>query len=185
MSSRRRGTPHHAYVDESLRRNRYLVTAVLVLPKDIDAITRAVRGVVLKGQRRTHFSDESAPRRRQILARYMDLDFHAIVAETPYGGGDDQPARNGCITALLKAFEARNVSYAVFDTRDQERDKKDRSHIASCLKQGMGPEGLQYVHRGSRTELMLGLPDAFGWSYGAGAEWLRTVQPKLLEAIGP
>ncbi len=185
MSSRRKGTPYHAYVDESLRKTRYMMTAILVLPKDVEAITRAVRGVVLKGQRRTHFSAESAARRRQILACYMELDFRAIVAEATYAGGDDQLARNVCIGVLLKAFEARNVNYAVFDTREEVRDRKDRSHIESCLKRGMGPEGLQYVHKGSRTELMLGLPDAFAWSYGAGSDWLKAVEPKLLEAIGP
>ena len=185
MSTRRRGTPHHAYVDESVRKNRYLMAAILVLPKDVEATSRAVRGVVLRGQRRTHFSSESDARRRQILASYMELNFRAIVAEATYAGGDDQVARNVCIAALLKAFETRNANYVVFDTREEPRDRKDRSHIESCLKRGMGPEGLQYVHKGSRTELMLSLPDAFAWSYGAGPDWLRAVQPKLLDTIGP
>lgn len=56
-------TPHHAFIDESARKGRYLLTAVAVPSHDLDAIARQVRALFPKGNRRTHLSAESKARR--------------------------------------------------------------------------------------------------------------------------
>ncbi len=43
-----------------------LLVASVVVPGDLDATRRMLRGLVLPGQRRLHMKDESAPRKRSI-----------------------------------------------------------------------------------------------------------------------
>jgi hypothetical protein len=47
------------------------------------------------------------------------------------------------------------------------------------LRDKLAPFDLDYVHRGSRDEALLSLPDAIGWAWGAGGSWRRLVEPMI------
>ena len=51
----------------------------------------------------------------------------------------------------------------------EEGDKVDRRVIGHALE--ADGADMVYRHRGSRDELLLGLPDAIGWAVGAGGRW--------------
>ncbi len=72
----------HVFVDETKRRG-YLLVASAVVPSDLDATRRMLRGLVLPGQRRLHMKDESDPRKR-CSAR---CDFPVLVV-IPRSGKD-------------------------------------------------------------------------------------------------
>ncbi|MCU1455250.1 MAG: hypothetical protein JWN46_3396 [Acidimicrobiales bacterium] len=44
---------------------------------------------------------------------------------------------------------------------------------------------LQYSHRGSKDELLLSLPDAFAWCWGAGGTWRDRIRPLIGSVIRP
>jgi hypothetical protein len=169
----------HAFVDESHRSGRYLLTAVLVQSRDLASTTRAVRAAVPKGQQRIHFCTERPAARRAILDAFARLEVTAHVVVAPYRGGDDQRARDVCLRGLLGHLETWSVGVLVFDSRQPHRDHLDRIVIAEAIRVGRVREELHYSHRGSRDEPLLGLPDAIGWAYGAGGESRRRVQPIL------
>jgi len=55
----------HVFVDETKRRG-YLLVASVVIPGEVDALRRTLRGLVLPGQRRLHRKDENDRTRRSI-----------------------------------------------------------------------------------------------------------------------
>ena len=184
MSKVGNGPTRHAYMDESRRGARYLLTASLIASRDVAKVTKAVKESLPNGRRRAHFSDEGPKLRRRILDSYCRLPTTVAIAVAEYRGGDDQAARNECFKALLGAFVQLRVRVAVLDTRGPDRDAVDRRFIAQALREGHGPSDLQYSHRGSRDEPLLGLPDVFGWRYGAGGAWQEQVVPLLVAKLG-
>jgi hypothetical protein len=173
---------YHAFVDESARGKRYLVTAVMVLTRDLASVTRQVRTVIPSGNRRTHLSAENASRRRAIIKGYATLDVGARVVKVKHLGGDDQVARERCLTALVERLDRWQVGVIVLDSRGPVRDRRDRQCIAQDLRR-VGPGDLHYTHRGSSDEPLLCLPDAVGWAVGAGAVWRQLIEPVVDEVI--
>jgi hypothetical protein len=174
---------HHAYVDESQRPRRYLLTAALVPTTRLDEVSRQVRGLVPRGSRRTHLSSERASSRRTILDAYARLPITVVVASAPYSGGNDQVPRDACLRTLLTAFSEHEVGVLVLDTRQYARDLQDRRTIADAIRTGEAPSNLHYEHRGSSDEVLLSIPDAIGWAVGAGAPWRRHLNPLDLRTL--
>lgn len=175
--------PTHAFVDESRRADRYLLAAALVASRDVQLTTRRARERLPAGRRRAHFSDEGNSVRRRILDGYVRLAPQAVVVIASYGGGDDQQSRDACMSALFPVLVAHGVQALVFDTRGPDRDKRDRQHIARLVRRSDQLDRLHYVHRGSRDEPLLGLPDAIAWAYGAGGIWLAKIRPIIIEEL--
>jgi hypothetical protein len=167
----------HAFLDESRRGSRYAVTAVILSSRSVQQVTRSVRATLPPGQQRTHFSDERPAGRRRLLDSYCRLAVQAQVAVAEYRGGDDQVARERCLTALAVALTGQRVTVMVMDTRGIDRDRVDRRLLARLQREGTLGANLTYTHRGSRDELLLCLPDAIGWAYGAGGSWRKQVEP--------
>ncbi len=162
----------HAFIDESIRPGAYRLTAVLANSADLAVLARAIRSAMPKGSKRTHLSAESDARRRQIVAGYVRLPISAVIYRASYRqGDDDEPARQRCLSALLDDVTSMRVAVLVLDTRGPDRDLQDRRAISQAIRAGTAPAELVYAHRGSRDELLLGLPDAVGWADGAGKHY--------------
>ena len=52
----------HVFIDESKRRD-YLLGAGVVIPDELDAIRKVLRGLILPGQRRLHMKDANDGRK--------------------------------------------------------------------------------------------------------------------------
>jgi len=164
----------------------YHMAAALISPTDVVSATKVVRELVTKGRRRTHFCDEGDHEREKIIACFLELPVKVLVCSSPRQAGDDQEARNACISGLLVAFARLRVSYAVFDSRGVDRDKIDRAAIVRAMKIGIAqPEAFTYTHRGSRDEALLGIPDAFAWCYGARKIWRQKIEGFITEVTCP
>ena len=170
--------PVHVFVDESIRPDGfYRLTAVTVRSVDLASLAKTIRSGVHAGSHRVHFSSEGDKRRRAILRVYANLDVGVTVIRTPHlRRVDDQPARERCITAMLGGPDAEIPTAVVLDTRGPDRDHLDRVLIRR-LAVSRSLDRLTYVHRGSRDELLLALPDAFGWAAGPGGPWRKLIAP--------
>lgn len=166
----------HVFVDESVRRDGlYRLTAVAVPVSELAVVSRALRSRAPDGATRMHFSSESDKRRRSTLRSLSKLPIEAVSIIGPYPvRSSEEIARNLCIAALVLLSTGR-VSNLTFDTRGPDRDKADRIAIRRALVKA-DEGGLMYEHRGSRDEVLLGLPDCIGWAVGAGGAWLALVR---------
>ncbi|WP_433178420.1 hypothetical protein [Actinoallomurus sp. CA-150999] len=162
----------HAFVDESARRDRYILCAATVDTSRLDEVRRLLRGLCLPGQRRWHFKHESTPRQRQILDVIARCG--AVQALIYEGSGKELPVRRECLAALVFDLVDRQAGRLVIESRET-MDHFDRSCIAQTLRKAS--EHLGYAHLRPHEEPGLWLPDALAWAYGAGGDWRRRVQP--------
>jgi hypothetical protein len=77
------------------------------------------------------------------------------------------------------------VQMLVLDTRGADQDRRDRRLLKKLEQRGTLSPTLQYSHRGSKDELLLSLPDAFAWCWGAGGTWRNRIRPLIGSVIRP
>jgi hypothetical protein len=160
----------HAFIDESARRDTYLMCMTAETARDLPASRQALRRLLLPGQSRLHFATESDRRRRLILSRLGDLTTASVVFVAAHR---NQPAARAAI--LTRAFvdkHCRDVTRVTIESR-QGQDHTDRATIFRAL----GPKSrIVYRHATAAEEPMLWVPDAIAWAYGRGGNWRRQVE---------
>jgi hypothetical protein len=156
-----------AFVDESIRGNRYLVACVMAEARHLPEVRPVIRALALHG--RVHFNNESARQKRAVLAAIAELPVEAFVADARRRHGVTEfAARRACLTAVVDHLQERRVLRLVIESRDDDRD--DVRHLLHVRR----PEPrLVFEHRSARAEPMLWVADAVAWAYGAGGDWRR------------
>jgi hypothetical protein len=160
----------HAFVDESIRR-RYLLCAAMVRPENLDDSRRELRMMLLPGQRRLHFSQESAPRRKALLSRMSRMNVQAAIYEC---AGKEAGARRAGIRLVVQDLVAIGARRLVVESREG-RDRVDRRTIRAALFDAGAIDRLGYEHMRPSEEPLLWVADAVAWAYGAGQTWRRRV----------
>ncbi|MFD6159000.1 hypothetical protein ACFWF7_07520 [Nocardia sp. NPDC060256] len=162
----------HAFVDESIRRDRYLLCAALIPPERLAAARSLVRGLCLPGQRRWHFAKEPDTRRRLILAAMARCE--GVRVAIFVGRGIEVRARDECMARLVTHLVDLKAERLVIESRES-LDHRDRHCIAGVLRKASAD--LPYVHMLPHCEPGLWWPDAVAWAFGAGGVWKAMVAP--------
>jgi hypothetical protein len=161
--------PIHAFVDESVRRDRYLLCATIV-PSDKLSLARSLgRSFCLPGQRRSHFNHEPDARRRKILSAMARAD--GITATIYEGYGPEVDTRRECLAQLVTDLIDAKAERLVIESRESQ-DQRDRHCIAAVLRKASAH--LPYTHVPPHTEPALWWPDTLpGHSAqaGTGKQW--------------
>jgi hypothetical protein len=177
VSSRFR--PTDAFVDESIRGQRYLMGCVLIEAKDLPAVRREADSLVLTGGR-VHFHNESARRRRDLLVAFAAMPVSAFVVVCQRGHGITEfKARDRCLTAIIERIQTDAVSRLVIESRRDDRDDHRTIHRARAVL-----PSLVFEHRSARDEPLLWIADGVTWAAGAGAAWramLGTILSPIVE----
>ena len=167
--------PRTALVDESFRRGSdgkgyFLMAAVLVPDERHATITQRLRTYVAPGQRRWHFRDERPSSRRRFLAEVAqlhELDVIAVVFCCPTASQrKSEQARVRCIWNLVAELGDRQVQTAVFESRQEHNDRKDRREIMGAQRDGVAAVDLVYRHGRPKEEPLLWLADAIVGAVG-------------------
>ncbi|MEU0872749.1 hypothetical protein [Nocardia brasiliensis] len=162
----------HAFVDESIRRDRYILCAALIPAGQLSEARSLVRGLCLPGQRRWHFAKEPDNRRRLILAAMARCEGIRVVILI--GRGVEVRARDECMARLVTHLIDARAERLVIESRDS-LDRRDRHCIAAVLRKASAD--LSYVHMLPHNEPGLWWPDAVAWAFGAGGAWKAMVVP--------
>ncbi|MEV6562368.1 hypothetical protein AB0M22_42060 [Nocardia sp. NPDC051756] len=149
----------HAFVDESIRRDRYILCAALIPPGRLSAARSLVRGLCLPGQRRWHFAKEPDSRRRQILATMAGQE--GVRVAIFVGRGVEVHARDNCMARLVTHLVDLKAERLVIESRES-LDHRDRHCIARVLRKASAD--LPYVHMPPHCEPGLWWPDAVAWA---------------------
>jgi hypothetical protein len=168
----------HAFVDESKRSQRYLMAAAIVRPAHLDPVRRAIRTLLLPGQRELHFHNEKQPRQRMLADAIARLPIEVSIYTTSAASRNEEPAREACVRRLAGDLADRHAHRLVLDSR-QERDKLDKRTIRTVLLHHAYGADLVYEHVESPQECLLWIADAAGWCYGAGGQWRRRIDPVI------
>src|ERR1039457_3351230 len=92
-----------AYIDESLRVRHclYVLAAVIVADTNADQQRETLRALLLRGQLRLHWRDESTTRRSHLITAMSALQYTgAIVIATDAAPRRQERARRKCIERL-------------------------------------------------------------------------------------
>lgn len=102
----RRFRPTDAFVDESIRGQRYLMGCVLIEARNLASLRIDVEALVLTGGR-VHFHNESSRRRREILARFAGYPISAFVVVCHRNHGITEfRARELCLWEIVERRRA-------------------------------------------------------------------------------
>ncbi|MER7450081.1 hypothetical protein [Nocardia beijingensis] len=170
--------PIHAFVDESIRRDRYILCAALVPAQLLEHARAVVRGLCLPGQRRWHFAKEPDQRRRQILATMARCE--GVRVAVFVGKGAEVRVRDECMARLVTYLVDLKAERLVIESRES-LDHRDRNCIAAALRKASAE--LPYLHLPPHTEPGLWWPDAVAWAFGAGGVWRPLVASLVVDVI--
>lgn len=172
-------TSAEAFVDESVRGQRYLLACVVVEEERLGDVRRAMRRLAVRG--RVHFSHESMERRARLLEEICSMPISVVVVHARIGHGVRQSqAREWCLSAMVRWLQGQGVSRVVLESRDDDRD--DVRHLMR-VRQPTPP--LVFRHLRAIDEPILWAADAAAWSFGAGGVWREAVMgldPEVIEA---
>lgn len=153
----------YVYVDES-KRSGYVMAAVVL--GDPEAARKAVRRLVLPGQRRLHMVRERPARKRQII----DMLVAAKVTATIYDAGHHHPselaARAACIRALVADLRGGDTQLVI--ERDEGLVRYDNQWMIEATRATGQRATLRFGHSHAGIEPLLALPDAVAWCWTQG-----------------
>ncbi|RSD19259.1 hypothetical protein [Amycolatopsis eburnea] len=156
----------HVFVDES-KRGGYLVTAAAVLPGGLSLGRQVIRGLILPGQRRLHFTHESDNRRKQILDAIAEL--HPAVTIYDGSAHERRRQREACLDGLIADLAATDARLLVIETDESVLELDRRILYRSTRLHGC--EALEYRHHRAHEEPLLAIPDALAWCWQRGGFW--------------
>lgn len=168
------------FVDESKSRD-YLLVASCELSTRLAATRAELQRLLLPNQRRIHFTNERDGRRRQILARLVQLDIRTTIYQAPRGM-DQLKARQLCMERLAQDAISLSAQRIVFE-RDDSLLIHDKRILQPALR---GPDGralVRYEHLRAYEESLLWPPDAVAWSWAKGGHWRTLVRPIIDQVI--
>ena len=176
----------HAFIDESHRRQFYLVAVAIANPGDLTMLRRNLRGMLLPGAREVHFRKEKDERRRFLASRIAKLPVEVTVYASGCGRADE-PARQACLARLTEDLIIRGAHRMVLDSRNtrdgNDRDSIDRNTIRKTLGKRPSETHLVYEHVLSTSEELLWVADAVAWCWGQGNDWRKRVKPIVVRQI--
>jgi hypothetical protein len=168
----RRFTPTDAFVDESMRGQRYLLGCVLVEARSLNTVRRSLVDVKI-ANRRVHFTNESPGRRREILQLIASLPVRSFVVLCRRTHGvRETDARSMCLQTVVAELQRDRVGRLVIESRQD-----DREDVTSIERVRSAEPRLVFEHRRAKEEPLLWIADAIVWAVGSGGEWRELVEP--------
>ena len=166
----RRFRPTDAFVDESIRGQRYLMSCVLVEARHLTQVRRATAALVDEGKR-LHFHQELNSMRRTALELIATMPVRVtVVVSSRRHGVSEFHARDACLAEIVRQLQDRSVPRLTVESRQDDRDDE------RTIVRNRRPEpALTFDHRQGQSEPILWVADAVAWAFGAGNRWMPLV----------
>jgi hypothetical protein len=164
-----------AFVDESIRGQRYLMACVLVQARDLAPLRSEVAQLASGVAPRVHFNNDTAKQKRRVLdaISQMPIEVFAVSCRKDHGTNDFR-ARAACVSEIVRQLQTRQVGRLVLESRQDDAD--DRRVITRTRAR---TPALIFDHRNARSERMLWVADAAAWAVGAGGPWQLRIEAVL------
>ena len=170
--------PTDAFVDESLRGQRYLMGCVLLEARSLASVRAEISSLRLGGGR-IHFNNESTRQRRRVLAAIAAMPISATVDVCNRGQGTTAfTARSLCLEQIVQHLQAHEVARLVLESRGY-----DGEDIRTLGRVRAPHPPLIFEHRIGATEPLLWIADGITWAVGAGGTWRSFVMPIVEEIV--
>jgi hypothetical protein len=159
----------HVFVDET--KDRGFVMAAAALPAAcLNDARKAIRGLVMPGQRRIHFHKESDARRKQILDVIEAIPLRVVFYDATRLPRNRQ--RDACLRSITQDMALEGAQMLVIE-RDESVLDADRRLLYRCFRELECPWSVQYRFPRAHEEPLLTIPDAFAWCFNRGGHWRK------------
>ncbi|WP_231595124.1 hypothetical protein [Salinibacterium sp. SWN1162] len=155
----------HAFADESSAnrgesQQEYLIGAALVPVDECEDVRERLRPLLLPGQIKLHWTDESESRRRRIIALLCELGtMNVVIAHRSTRQKKTERFRRKCLGDFYSEMTAMNVQDVTLESRSPKQDKLDRAHIVGLQNSGQS-KGVRITHLRGGDEPLLWIADA-------------------------
>lgn len=176
----------HAWIDESLRitdddQGTYILAAVVCDPSCCAPVRQDLSSLLLRGQQRLHWHDESEERRDKMAVKVASVDMAAIVVVgMPVVKAKQERARRLCMEALLPRLDALGVKQVWLESRTSSLNRRDEQMVLALRGKKLITRGLRVEAAYPLEEPMLWLPDivagAVGADRGGTRRWLDAMR---------
>lgn len=156
---------HRAFVDESSAvrggdMQEYLIAAAVLPTDSCEGVRAALRPLLLPGQIKLHWTDESDRRRRKIVDGLLELQpMSVIVTHLSERRKKNERYRRLCLAELYNEMAAMEVHDLLLESRSTNQDKGDKAHIVSLQNAGLDRR-LRITHERGGEEPLLWIADA-------------------------
>jgi len=175
--SRRRFRPTDAFVDESIRGQRYLMGCVLLEAHHLAEVRSTMADLAVF--ERVHFNNESQRQKTRVLEAIATMPVSVLVVVFHRRQGlTEFAARAACLTAIVDRLQTGSVGRLVIESRDD-----DREDVRQLLRIRRPHPPLVFEHRQGSDEPMLWVADAVTWAVGAGGRWRQAVDAVVENTI--
>jgi hypothetical protein len=177
--SRRRFRPTDAFVDESIRGQRYLLACVLVEARDKPEMRSLVSGLAGTRRSRVHFNAELDERRKELLRTFGELNIETfvVVCQRTHGVTEFE-AGNRCLSYIVQVAQARGIERLTIESRQDDRDD-----VRTIRQTRQHEPLLVFEHRRGVEESLLWIPDGVAWAVGSGTRWSQLLGVKLIDTV--
>lgn len=159
------GMGFQAFLDESSAHRasdqmEYLICAAIIPETACDEVREQLRSLLLPGQIKFHWTDESPARRREIVSQIVDLGpMSAVVAHLYADRRKNERYRRKCLETLYHELIAMQVYDLTLESRDRKQDGRDVAHLVALRTTGLYPS-LHVDHMRGGDEPLLWIADA-------------------------
>ena len=175
----RRFRPTDAFVDESIRGQRYLFACVLLQVHDKPNIRSLVGGLAGSKRSRVHFNAEADGRRQELLRIFSELRIESFVVVCQRSHRSTEfEARSRCLSLIVTILQERSVERLVIESRQDDRNDE------RTIRRARRPEPvLVFEHQRGTDDALLWIADGIAWAVGAGERWAQELGTALTHVI--
>ncbi len=174
----KRFRPTDAFVDESIRGQRYVMGCVPVEARHLAMLRPAIESLAVTTSR-IHFNNESAKQKRLVLdaIAQMPVQVFATVCRKDHHV-DEYRARAESVAEIVRRAQQLAVTNLILESRQDDRDDV---RVITRVRQ---PQPiLRFEHRPGKQERMLWAADAVTWAIAAGPAWSGRLGAVLTDVI--
>ena len=152
---------YQAYVDESsarrgLHQQDYIICAVLIEKGRCEQIRENLSKLLLRGQRKLHWTDESTERRKKIVEAIASLEnpMHAVITHRSQISKKTERFRRKCLEELYYELVNMEVYSVYLESRQSKQNEKDIAHIVALQDQNQASNIIITHKKGSEEPLL-------------------------------
>lgn len=170
------------FVDES-KRSGFTFAVVEVHAHRVRERRKWLRGQLLRGQERIHFTDERRTRRLELIAGITGWDPPPKVHILTSGHRYQVEARNLCLIMLADLARRTGANLVVIE-RDDSRYESDRRTLTRYLTEHEHPVRWEILR--AKDDPMLWSADAMAWCWtNPDHIWRRRIAPLIASVTDP
>ena len=139
----------------------YVLAAALCESGTLEMVRTDLVGLLLPGQAKFHWRDESDRRRRQIAEAIAQLPMrHLVVIRDLSPGERAERRRRHCLEPMLYELDELQVDMAIFESRGPADDRRDRNLLDAQRAKHAVSTDLRVDHVPGRKDPLPWIPDA-------------------------